>query len=402
MHPDLEYVELQKRTGADWTIILAAARAMAVLGDDYTDRWDVVRRLTGRELEGKRYCRPLDWVPYEEGTGRHEVILTADFVSAEDGSGIVHMAPAFGADDYAMGKKHGLVMLQPVTARGTFADGLPVVGGMWVKDADARIVEELKARDVLWKVAKLVHAYPHCWRCKTPLLYYARVSWFVRTTQFKDEMLARNAAIDWHPPEVGAGRFGEWLKNNVDWAISRDRYWGTPLPVWVNDNDPDEIEVVGSYAELAAKVGKVLPPDFDPHKPFIDAYTWPAASGTGTMRRVPAVIDAWFDSGSMPFAQWHYPFENRERTAGQYPADFIAEGLDQTRGWFYSLLAIAAGLGDALPNNAGDGPAASGDGTAAPYRAVVVNDLVLDASGVKMSKSRGNVVNPWDVLATHG
>ena len=406
VHPDLEYVELRKKTGADWTIILAAARAMAVLGDDYPDRWDVVQRLTGRDLEGKRYRRPLDWVPYGEGTGRHEVIVTADFVSAEDGSGIVHMAPAFGADDYAMGQKHGLVMLQPVNARGRFGDELPVVGGMWVKDADARIVEVLKEQDTLWKVGKLLHAYPHCWRCKTPLLYYARESWFIRTTAFKDDMLARNAAMDWHPREVGEGRFGEWLKNNIDWAVSRDRYWGTPLPVWVNDEDPDEIEVVGSYAELAEKSGTTLGTDFDPHKPFIDAYTWPATSGTGTMRRVPAVIDAWFDSGSMPFAQWHYPFENQERTAQQYPADFIAEGLDQTRGWFYSLLAIATGLGDALPNNARTGrPEAAGAGRAAlaaPYRAVVVNDLVLDKNGVKMSKTRGNVVNPWEVIASHG
>ncbi|MFN8667663.1 MAG: isoleucine--tRNA ligase [Gemmatimonadaceae bacterium] len=399
VHPDLEYVELRKKTGADWTIILAAARAMAVLGDDYTDRWDVVQRLTGRDLEGKRYRRPLDWVPFGEGTGRHEVIVTADFVSAEDGSGIVHMAPAFGADDYAMGQKHGLVMLQPVNARGRFGDEVPVVGGMWVKDADAKIVDVLREQDSLWKAGKLFHAYPHCWRCKTPLLYYARVSWFVRTTAFKDDMMARNAAMDWHPREVGEGRFGEWLKNNIDWAISRDRYWGTPLPVWVNDEDPNEIEAIGSFAELAERCGTTLPADFDPHKPFIDAYTWPAKSGKGTMRRVPEVIDAWFDSGAMPFAQWHYPFENRERTAQQFPADFIAEGLDQTRGWFYSLLAIATGLGDALPNNSAT---TAGTAVAAPYRAVVVNDLVLDKNGVKMSKTRGNVVNPWEVIASHG
>ena len=426
VHPELEYVELRKRSGAEWTIILAAARAMAVLGDDYTDRWDVVARLTGRDLEGRRYRRPLDWVPYGEGTGEHELIVAADFVSADDGSGIVHMAPAFGADDYATGQKHGLVMLQPVNGRGRFTDDVPVVGGLWVKDADARILEALKSRDVLWKAGKLLHAYPHCWRCKTPLLYFARVSWFVRTTAYKDDMIARNAAIDWHPRDVGEGRFGEWLKNNIDWAISRDRYWGTPLPVWVNDEDPSEVEVIGSFAELAARSAAVLAADFDPHKPFIDAYVWPARSGSGTMRRVPEVIDAWFDSGAMPFAQWHYPFENRERTAAEYPADFIAEGLDQTRGWFYSLLAIAAGLGDALPNNekqAGDGrrgtgvlaasPLAGADhppvsrlpapgSLAAPYRAVVVNDLVLDATGVKMSKTRGNVVNPWDVIATNG
>ena len=207
-------------------------------------------------------------------------------------------------------------------------------------------------------------------------------------------MLARNARVDWHPPEIGSGRFGEWLENNVDWAISRDRYWGTPLPVWVCDANPEEIEVVGSYAELEAKVGRARPADFDPHKPHIDAYTWPAPSGHGTMRRVPEVIDAWFDSGSMPFAQWHYPFENAEIVTRQYPGDYIAEGVDQTRGWFYSLLAIATGLGDALPNNA--------DGQAAPYRAVIVNDLVRDANGQKMSKSRGNAVDPWAVLDRHG
>ncbi|MEO7965042.1 MAG: isoleucine--tRNA ligase [Gemmatimonadaceae bacterium] len=397
VHPDLEYVELRKKTATDWTIILAAGRAMAVLGDDYTERWDVVGRLTGKELEGTRYRRPLDWVPYGEDTGDHEVIVNADFVSAEDGTGVVHMAPAFGADDYATGQKHGLVMLQPVNGRGRFDDGVPVVGGMWVKDADAVILEELRKSEVLWKAGKLMHAYPHCWRCKTPLLYYARISWFVRTTQFKDEMLVRNGRMRWNPSEVGVGRFGEWLKNNIDWAVSRDRYWGTPLPVWVNDEDPNEIEVVGSYAELAEKSATTLPEDFDPHKPFIDRYTWPAKSGTGTMRRVPEVIDAWFDSGAMPFAQWHYPFENRELTAQQFPADFIAEGLDQTRGWFYSLLAIATGLGDGLPNNV-----VSAGSDTAPYRAVVVNDLVLDANGVKMSKSKGNVVNPWDVLEAYG
>ena len=207
-------------------------------------------------------------------------------------------------------------------------------------------------------------------------------------------MLARNAQIQWQPPEVGAGRFGQWLENNVDWALSRDRYWGTPLPVWVNDADPTEIEVIGGYAQLAERVGRPLPDDFDPHKPFIDAYTWPAKSGTGTMRRVPEVIDTWFDSGSMPFAQWHYPFANADVLAEHFPADYICEGVDQTRGWFYSLLAVATALGDALPNNTA--------GSAAPFRHVLVNDLVLDANGLKMSKTKGNAVDPWRVIGTHG
>ncbi len=396
VHPELEYVELRKKGTTDWTIILAAARAGAVLGGDYTDRWERVRAMPGRDLVGLRYQRPLDWVPFPEGAGAHEVIVSAEFVSADDGSGIVHMAPAFGADDYAMGQAHGLAMLQPVNARGRFDDNLPVVGGLWVKDADPRIVEELQRRDALWKSGTLTHPYPHCWRCRTPLLYMARDSWFVRTTRFKDAMLARNDGVNWYPEEVGRGRFGDWLRNNVDWAISRDRYWGTPLPVWVCDRESTHVQVLGSYRELASAMGRDLPEDFDPHKPFVDQWTWRCAACEGTMRRVPEVIDAWFDSGSMPFAQWHFPFENRDHVAREYPAHFIAEGLDQTRGWFYSLLAIAAGLDEDLPNNT------VGAGQTAPYRTVVVNDLVVDAQGLKMSKSRGNTVDPFDVVARHG
>jgi isoleucyl-tRNA synthetase len=397
VHPELDYVELKKKTGTDWTIILAESRAGAVLGEDYRDRWETVGRFPGSMLVGARYERPLDWVSFDDVEGDHGVIIGEDFVSAEDGSGVVHMAPAFGADDYAAGQRHGLAFVQPVNARGEFPPEMPVVGGTFVKKADPLIIEELERRDVLWKAGTLMHAYPHCWRCGTPLLYYARASWFIKTTAFRDDMLARNALVDWHPPEVGAGRFGEWLVNNIDWAISRDRYWGTPLPVWVNDEDPNEIEVVGSYAQLAERAGVSLGADFDPHKPYIDRYTWPARSGKGTMRRVSEVIDTWFDSGAMSFAQWHYPFENRETLATQYPADFIAEGVDQTRGWFYSLLAIAAGLGNDLPNNV--------DGArplAAPYKAVVVNDLVLDANGVKMSKRLGNIVDPWSVIPKYG
>ena len=393
VHPDLTYAELRKKTGAEWTIILAEARVPGVLGADWADRWDVVGTMTGRDLAGRRYRRPLDWVEYP-AEGNHEIIVPEEFVSAEDGSGVVHMAPAFGADDYAAGQRHGLAFVQPVNARGEFLEGIPEVAGLFVKKADPRIIEVLRERDVLWKASQFVHAYPHCWRCGTPLLYYARGSWFVRTTAVRDALLQRNGLVNWNPTEVGTGRFGEWLSNNVDWAISRDRYWGTPLPVWINDEDPTEVHVIGSYAELAEKIGRALPEDFDPHKPHIDQYTWPAPSGKGIMRRVPEVIDTWFDSGSMPFAQWHYPFENREIVAAQYPADFICEGVDQTRGWFYSLLAIATTLGDALPQNGHD--------QAAPYRNVVVNDLVLDAQGQKMSKSKGNVVNPWDVMERHG
>ena len=411
VHPELTYVELRKKNVSDWTIILAEARAGAVLGADYAERWDVVATMPGAALVGAKYKRPLDWVAYPE-EGNTELIVGEQFVSAEDGSGVVHMAPAFGADDYAAGQRHGLAFVNPVNARGEFPAGMPVVGGKFVKDADPAIIEELQKRDQLWKAQKFTHSYPHCWRCGTPLLYYARSSWFVRTTAFKDEMIARNAAVNWNPPEVGAGRFGSWLENNIDWAISRDRYWGTPLPVWVNDADPNEVEVIGSYAELAERVGKPLPADFDPHKPHVDQYTWPARSGTGTMRRVPEVIDTWFDSGSMPFAQWGFPHQpgSAAKVARYFPAEFIAEGVDQTRGWFYSLLAIATGLGDALPNNGhvemGDGRSESTtarpSAVAAPYRAVVVNDLVLDANGQKMSKSRGNTVDPRAVMERHG
>ncbi|HEY3113982.1 MAG TPA: isoleucine--tRNA ligase [Gemmatimonadaceae bacterium] len=399
--PKLEYVELKKKKGeADETIILALTRAPAVLGDDFADRWDTVRAFPGTDLVGKTYKRPLDWVKYKDG--KHEVVIGEDFVSAEEGTGVVHMAPAFGADDYAAGQRNGLAFLQPVNLRGEFPSGMPLVGGMFVKDADPVILEELQRRGVLWKSTQFEHAYPHCWRCETPLLYYARTSWFVRTTEFKDAMLVRNSRVDWHPQEIGAGRFGEWLTNNIDWAVSRDRYWGTPLPIWVCEKDASHVEAIGGYAELAERAGVKLADNFDPHKPFIDRYKLKCKCGA-IMKRTPEVIDAWFDSGSMPFAQWHFPFENREKFERYYPADFIAEGIDQTRGWFYSLLAIATGLGDALPNNllAHEAhEAATGD--TAPYRAAVVNDLVLDAEGQKMSKRLGNIIDPNTVIPRYG
>jgi isoleucyl-tRNA synthetase len=399
VHPDLDYVEVKRRGRDEPSMILAEPRVAAVFGGDWQDRWDVVRRLRGADMIGWRYRRPFDLLPYPDGA-KHEIVIGGDFVSAEDGSGVVHMAPAFGADDYAMGQKHGLAFLQPIDSRGNFQADMPIAGGRFFKDADAPLTEDLKRRGILWKAGKITHSYPHCWRCHTPLLYYARGSWFVRTTANSADMVARNAAIEWHPPEIGAGRMGQWLENNVDWALSRDRYWGTPLPVWVCDAHEKHAEAIGSYAELAQRSGSSLPKDFDPHKPFIDNYGWACSAPdcTGSMKRVPEVIDAWFDSGSMSFAQWHYPFENKDVLPRQFPADFIAEGIDQTRGWFYSLLAIASGLGDALPNN----QASSLQPPASPYKAVVVNDLVLDAEGKKMSKHVGNTVDPWRVLRDYG
>ncbi|MGI9045051.1 MAG: isoleucine--tRNA ligase [Gemmatimonadaceae bacterium] len=402
VHPELTYVELTKRSGdGSESIILAASRAPGVLGEDYADRWEKVATVEGAQLVGLRYTRPLDWVPFTGGS--HEIIVGETFVSADDGTGVVHMAPAFGADDYAAGKRNDLAFLQPVDQRGEFPAEMPLVGGLFVKRADEKIIEELGHRGVLWKSAVIEHSYPHCWRCDTPLIYYARTSWFVRTSGYKDSMLARNARVDWHPPEIGEGRFGEWLTNNIDWAISRDRYWGTPLPLWICDREGTHVEAIGGYAELAARSGADIGEGFDPHKPYIDAHAWGCKACEGTMRRVPEVIDTWFDSGSMPFAQWHYPFENADMLAKNYPADFIAEGVDQTRGWFYSLLAIATGLGDALPRNTLTHKAPTGESvTTAPYGAVVVNDQVLDADGAKMSKSRGNVVDPWTVLEKYG
>ncbi|HEX2721631.1 MAG TPA: isoleucine--tRNA ligase, partial [Gemmatimonadaceae bacterium] len=402
VHPDLEYVELVKRAGdRAESIILAATRAPAVLGDDYTDRWEKLRAVPGAALVGMKYRRPLDWVSFDKGA--HEVIVGERFVSADDGTGVVHMAPAFGADDYAAGQRNGLSFAQPVDQRGEFPADMPLVGGMFVKNADEVIVAELSRRGVLWKAGTIEHSYPHCWRCDTPLLYYARTSWFVRTTAYKDAMLARNARVDWHPREIGEGRFGEWLTNNIDWAISRDRYWGTPLPLWICDRSDAHVEAIGSFAELARKSGADIGAGFDPHKPFIDVHTWSCGRCDGTMRRAPEVIDTWFDSGSMPFAQWHYPFENADRLTENYPADFIAEGVDQTRGWFYSLLAIATGLGDALPRNTLEHRARVGEAVhTAPFAHVVVNDMVLDADGAKMSKSRSNVVDPWSVIPKYG
>lgn len=378
VHPDLDYGEYEVDGRR---MLIATSRAAHLFGDRTP-----VRVVTGAELVGLSYRRPLEVVPMPDDR-RHGIVVPGAFVTAEDGSGLVHMAPAFGADDYAAGQEHGLALVRPVAADGTFhGTTWPELEGRLVT-ADATnelIVRKLKELGRHLRTEQYIHSYPHCWRCKSKLIYYARDSWFVRTSAVKQRMLEVNRQVRWHPPEVGAGRFGEWLENNVDWALSRDRYWGTPLPVWVSDRDPGHVEVIGSYAELAERAGRPLGRDFDPHKPHIDGFTWPAPGG-GTMRRAPEVIDTWFDSGAMPYAQWHYPFAHQQEFAAHFPADFICEGVDQTRGWFYSLLAIATTVFDS--------PA---------YRNVVVNELVLDGDGQKMSKSRGNVADPWAAIREYG
>ena len=387
--PALEYGEyVARRQGGTEArrLVLAVARAEALAGILDAELEQVGPAFPGSALVGLRYRRPFEIVPLPSDRA-HSVVVGGDFVTADDGSGIVHLAPAFGADDYEAGQRFGLALLRPVAADGTFTGtSWPELEGRLVTAAETNelLIRRLKSEGLHLRTVQYAHDYPHCWRCKSKLIYYARDSWFVRTSAIRQRLLDLNAEINWQPPETGSGRFGDWLRNNVDWALSRDRYWGTPLPVWVSDADPSVVEVIGSYAQLSERLGRPLPPDFDPHKPGIDEITWPAPGG-GTMRRAPEVIDAWFDSGAMPYAQWHYPFEHREEFERHFPADFICEGLDQTRGWFYSLLAIGAGVFER-----------------APYRNVVVNDLLLDAQGQKMAKSRGNIVEPWELIREHG
>jgi isoleucyl-tRNA synthetase len=377
VHPDLTYVEVA-REGRRY--IVAEGRAEALFGEQP----EIVAKHRGADLAGWRYRRPLDLVEAPAEVGNGWTVVAEDFVSADDGTGLVHMAPAFGADDYAAGKRHGLPMLNPIDDAGRFRPDIDLVGGVFVKDADATLVDALRERGVLFDIGTVTHSYPHCWRCDSPLLYVARDSWFAATSRLRDELLANNEQVSWYPPEVGEKRFGEWLRGNVDWALSRDRFWGTPLPVWVCDRDASHTQWIGSLAELGEAAGP-LGDDFDPHRPFIDELTWSCAGCAGTMRRTPEVLDVWFDSGAMPYAQWHYPFEHQQEFEDHFPADFICEGLDQTRGWFYSLIAISTLLGR--------GPA---------FKSCLVNDLVLDVEGRKMSKTRGNAVDPWDAIAEHG
>ena len=370
VNPDIVYVRIDHRGEH---LILAEAR-LGVLEGEYT----ILERFPGRALAGREYERLYS---YHQTKEKGWYVIEADFVTTEDGSGIVHIAPAYGEDDYQISRKYGLPTIHPVNKTGEFGPEVTHFAGRFVKDADPEIIRDLKERHILYKKETVTHSYPHCWRCNTPLLYYARESWYIATTRYAARMVELNKTINWCPPEVGSGRFGNWLEENKDWSLSRDRFWGTPLPIWVCP-DCGSMRAVGSISEL--KEGRDVPDPLDLHKPFVDTVTFACACG-GEMRRTPELIDAWFDSGAMPFAQWHYPFENRELFAARHPAEFICEGIDQTRGWFYSLHAISTFLFDK--------PA---------YRNLIVNELILDKDGQKMSKSRGNSVDPFMILDRYG
>lgn len=373
LHPEIEYVKVAHK---DQFLILAKARLEVLEGE-----YQIIGEFSGENLAGLEYEPIYDFVKPDR---RSHYTVLGDFVTTSDGTGIVHIAPAFGEDDYQLGKKYDLPVLQPVDKSGKFIAEVSPWAGIFVKDADKSIIQELKGRGVLYRSEPIVHSYPHCWRCKSPLLYYARKSWYIKTTAIKDKLIANNKKVNWYPREVGEGRFGEWLENNIDWALSRDRFWGTPLPVW-RCTSCDAMECIGSVAELREKAGNNVPDELDLHKPMVDQIRLKCPACGGSMERVPEVIDCWFDSGSMPYAQWHYPFENVEKFNNSFPADFISEGVDQTRGWFYSLLVIGAFLFDQ--------PA---------YKSCVSLELILDKDGQKMSKSRGNAVAPLDFLDTQG
>ena len=375
VHPDVDYIKV-KEDGEVY--YLAKDLAGEVLGEEY----EVLETFKGKELEGIRYEQLIPYVQVPEGKEAFLVTL-ADYVTTEDGTGIVHTAPAFGEDDYNTGTRYNLAVLQPVNDQGKFVE--TPWKDMFVMDADLDIIKWLHGEDKLYSKQKVEHNYPHCWRCDTPLLYYAKPSWYIEMTKLKDKLIENNNGVDWYPEFVGEKRFGNWLENLKDWAISRSRYWGTPLPIWKCD-DCNHIESVGSRDELVEKsIEELKKEDIELHRPYVDDIHLKCSECGGRMTREEDVIDVWFDSGAMPFAQHHYPFENKEDFDGLFPADFICEGIDQTRGWFYSLLAISTFI--------------TGK---APYKQVLVTDLVLDKDGKKMSKSRGNTVNPFELFDEYG
>jgi len=371
VHPEVEYAWV--RRGSE-TLILAKQLLPAVLPDE---SHEIVRTALGRELDGLRYERLFDYLPV---TGDVCRVRPADFVTTEDGTGIVHIAPAYGEDDLKLGQRHGLPVLHGVGEDGYFLAAVKPVAGKFFKDADPTILELLRERGLLFRVGKYLHNYPFGWRTGDPLIYYAKNAWYIRTTDYRQRMVELNRTIKWVPEHIREGRFGNWLENNIDWALSRERFWGTPLPLWT-DGQGDFI-CIGSVAELEERSGRTLG-ELDLHRPAIDGVTFEHEGRV--YRRVPEVIDCWFDSGAMPYAQWHYPFDNAKVFAASFPADFICEAIDQTRGWFYTLHAIATMVSDQVA-----------------YRNVICLSHIVDQDGKKMSKSLGNIINPYDVFNAVG
>ncbi|MGY2128047.1 isoleucine--tRNA ligase [Blastococcus sp. SYSU DS0617] len=381
VHPDVTYLVVRtEHAGAPATVVVAEPLLDAVLDPDAPR--EVLARTTGRDWERVHYQRPFELVEFPEGDA-HYVVL-ADYVTTEDGTGLVHQSPAFGAEDLAVCRGYGLPVVVPIDATGHFLPEVPLVGGHFFKAADPTLVEDLQTRGVLWREHRFEHSYPHCWRCHTPLMYYAQPSWYIRTSAIKDQLLAENEKTNWYPESIKTGRYGDWLNNNVDWALSRDRYWGTPLPIWRNDADPSRMIAIGSLAELSELTGRDLS-DLDPHRPFIDDVTFTRPGEEGTYRRVRQVIDAWYDSGSMPFAQWGAPHRNRDQFEAAYPAQFICEAIDQTRGWFYTLMAVGTLVFEQ-----------------SSYENVLCLGHILAEDGRKMSKHLGNILEPIPLMDRHG
>ncbi len=376
VNPKVEY-QVCEITKDDKTERLVIATNLAhVLGEDRR----VIATFLGSELEHITYQRPLDLIEIPDS---HYIVL-ADYVTIEDGTGLVHQSPAFGADDLQVSRRYGLPVVNPMAPDGKFLPDVPLVGGIFFKEADKTLVRELKSRGVLFRQLQFEHSYPHCWRCHTPLMYYAQPSWYIRTTAIKDKLIAENAKTDWHPETIKTGRYGDWLENNIDWAISRNRYWGTPLPLWRCPEN--HMHCVGSLAELSTLSGQDVRAT-DPHRPFVDDITFPCPECSQTMNRVNEVIDCWYDSGAMPFAQWGYPHKEGsvEALAQAYPADFICEAIDQTRGWFYTLMTIGTLVFDE-----------------SSYKTVLCLGHILDKDGRKMSKHLGNVLQPIPLMDQHG
>jgi isoleucyl-tRNA synthetase len=369
VHPDYTYAAFAVGEEA---LILEEGLGKRLLGEEAP----VLKTFAGRDLEGLAYHPP-----YPQALDKGYVVVLAEYVSREDGTGIVHQAPAFGAEDLETARAYGLPLLKTVDEEGRLL--VEPFQGLFFREANRAILKDLRARGLLFKEESYLHSYPHCWRCSTPLMYYATETWFIRNTRFKEELLAKNQEINWVPPHIKEGRYGEWLRNLVDWALSRNRYWGTPLPIWVC-GDCGKEEAIGSFQELRERATAPLPEPFDPHRPYVDRVELRCACG-GVMRRVPYVIDVWYDSGAMPFASLHYPFEHREEFQEAFPADFIAEGIDQTRGWFNSLHQLGVMLFGSIA-----------------FKNVICHGLILDEKGQKMSKSKGNVVDPWDILREFG